>query len=94
MTAPAISNADAATRNLSGKTRTDRPTYGELSLANELAQAKEEIRRLRMHGEFLGQGYRLLAQIANGDAHKRGESPVVTDAIGDTNLPARLVSEK
>lgn len=47
MTAPAISNADASSRNLSGKTRENRPTYGELKLANELRQAREEVRQLR-----------------------------------------------
>jgi len=84
---------DASNPCFSSKGDPERPTRKEFELANELRKAKEEIRQLRMHAEFVGQGYRMLAQIANNDAHEKGYSVVVEDAEGDTKLPERLVSE-
>ena len=61
---PTISNADAASRNLSGRTREERPTYGELLLQAELIKVKEEALLLRAALKGSHETIRDLADIA------------------------------
>lgn len=44
---PTVSNNQAVAQGLAGKTRLDKPTYGELFLSTELESAREENRLLR-----------------------------------------------
>jgi hypothetical protein len=59
-----ITNEEASSRGLSGKTRMDRPTYAELALSVELEKAQEEIRRLRAALSLARETAQLLAEVA------------------------------
>lgn len=66
-TIPSIPNDQATSQGLSGKTRMDKPTYGELALSTEVEKLREENQLLRAALLRAQERAALLAEISGYD---------------------------